>query len=145
MDLALRDRQTVHETEDQAIFLTALDGMTTKEAVVFVFTTNCPLELIDRAFKRPGRIDVALQFKSPDAALRRQLIQGWHEEIRNHLNVEEAVVSTDGYSFAEIEELKNLLIMHFMDEGTWDWAWAMKQFHVNREDLAQKPVRHAGF
>src|SRR5205823_2873121 len=28
MDLALRDRETVHETEDQAVFLSALDGIT---------------------------------------------------------------------------------------------------------------------
>jgi len=27
--------------------------------------------------------------------------------------LEQAVASTDGYSFAEIEELKNLLVMHF--------------------------------
>jgi hypothetical protein len=145
MDLALRDRETVRETEDQAIFLTALDGMTTRGAVVFVFTTNCPLELIDRAFKRPGRIDVALEFKPPDADLRRQLMQGWHEEIRAHLNLDEAVASTDGYSFAEIEELKNLLIMHFLENERWDWPWAVKQFHLNREDIARKPLRHVGF
>ena len=49
MDLALRDRETVHETEDQSIFLSAMDGLTTNEGVVFVFTTNCALDLIDRA------------------------------------------------------------------------------------------------
>lgn len=58
---------------------------------------------------------MALQFNSPDAPLRRQLVQGWHEEIRGHLNEEEVISSTDGHSFAEMEELKNLLIMHFMD------------------------------
>jgi hypothetical protein len=35
------------------------------------------------------------------------------------------VESTEGYSFAEIEELKNLLIMHFMDvtSGTGSGRW----------------------
>ena len=41
MDLALRDREKVHETEDQAVFLSAMDGITINEGVVFVFTTNC--------------------------------------------------------------------------------------------------------
>jgi len=35
------------------------------EGIVFVFTTNCALDLIDRAFKRPGRIDLVLHFKAP--------------------------------------------------------------------------------
>jgi hypothetical protein len=112
MDLALRDRETVKETDDQAVFLGALDGITVLEGVVFVFTTNCALELIDLAFKRPGRLDLVLHFKEPDASLRRQLFERWHEEIRGHLNLETAVASTDGFTFAEIEELKNLLVMH---------------------------------
>ncbi len=145
MDLALRDRETVHETEDQAVFLSALDGITVNEGVVFVFTSNCAPELIDRAFKRPGRLDVVLHFKTPDVALRRQLIERWHDDIRGHLDLDSVVASTDGYSFAEIEELKNLLIMHFMDAGCWDWSWALKQFDINRQDLNRKRRRRVGF
>ncbi len=145
MDLALRDRETVRETEDQAIFLSAMDGISVTEGVVYVFTTNCPLELIDRAFKRPGRLDLVLHFQLPDAPLRRQLMERWHEDIRAHLHLDQAVASTDGYSFAEIEELKNLLIMHFMDVQRWDWSWALKQFDINRSDLAGRKTRHVGF
>ena len=64
MDVALRDRDTVKETDDQAVFLAALDGIEVNEGVVYVFTTNCPLDLIDPAFKRPGRIDLVLHFPS---------------------------------------------------------------------------------
>jgi hypothetical protein len=145
MDLALRDRETVRETEDQAVFLSALDGITVHEGVVFVFTSNCAPELIDRAFKRPGRLDLVLHFKSPDATLRRRLIERWHDDIRQNLDVEQAVGSTDGYSFAEIEELKNLLIMNFMDSERWDWDWALEQFDVNRKDLATRRKRRVGF
>src|SRR5207237_8021398 len=81
MDLALRDRETVRETDDQAVFLSALDGISVNEGVAFGFTTNCGLDLIDRAFKRPGRLDVVLHFKAPDADLRRQLLERWHEDI----------------------------------------------------------------
>ena len=145
MDLALRDRDTIAETEDQAVFLGALDGLSVQEGVVFVFTTNCPLDLIDRAFKRPGRIDVALHFRAPDAVLRRRLFARWHADIRAGLDVERAVASTDGYSFADIEELKNLLVLRHMDAGGWDWDWALRQFAENRGELHVGVRRHVGF
>jgi hypothetical protein len=110
-----------------------------------VFTTNCSLDLIDRAFKRPGRIDVVLHFGPPDADLRRRLIGRWHPEIRAALDVERAVATTDGLSFAEVEEVKNLLIMHFMDAGRWDWDWAMRQLEVNRHELGAQRRRQVGF
>jgi cell division protease FtsH len=145
MDLALRDREKVAETEDQAVFLSAMDGIQVNEGVVFVFTTNCALDLIDRAFKRPGRLDLVMNFKAPDAALRRKLVGRWHEDICGHIDLEQAVASTDGYSFAEIEELKNLLVMHFMESNAWNWGWALKQFDINRSELSSRPQRSVGF
>jgi len=145
MDQALRDRETVKETDDQAIFLTALDGISVNEGVVFVFTTNCALDLIDRAFKRPGRLDLVLHFNPPESVLRRRLMERWHEDIRSHLNLDTAVASTDGFSFAEIEELKNLLVMHFLDAGVWNWSWALKQFDINRCQLSNHERPQAGF
>jgi hypothetical protein len=145
MDLALRDRETVKETDDQAVFLGALDGISVKEGIVFVFTTNCDLALIDRAFKRPGRIDLVLRFDNPTPDLRRLLIERWHADIRDHLDVSRAVASTNGYSFAEIEELKNLLILRYMETEEWDWDWALEQFDLNRSELAARHRRRVGF
>jgi AAA+ superfamily predicted ATPase len=146
MDLALRDRETVHESEDQSVFLSALDGISVHEGVVFVFTTNCSLDLIDRAFKRPGRIDLVLQFDAPNPVLRKELVERWHEEIRAELDLNEIVQSTEGYSFAEIEELKNLLIMGFMETKKWDWDWAIRQFEINRHEFnSQRRRRSVGF
>lgn len=145
MDIALRDRETVAETEDQAVFLSAMDGLTANEGVVFVFTTNCALELIDRAFKRPGRIDLLLEFKGPDAHLRAELVRRWHEDIRAHIDPAAVVRSTDGFSFAEMEELRNLLVMHFLETGDWDWNWAQRQFQINRQELAGARRRPVGF
>jgi SpoVK/Ycf46/Vps4 family AAA+-type ATPase len=145
MDIALRDRETVKETDDQAVFLGALDGLSVNEGVVHVFTTNCSLGLIDAAFKRPGRIDLVMQFNPPDAELRRRLIERWHPEIRASISMDEMVASTPDYSFAEIEELKNLLIMNYMECGRWDWTWALRQFAVNRSELNARRNRHLGF
>lgn len=145
MDIALRDRNTVKETDDQAVFLSALDGIEVHEGVVYVFTTNCGLELIDAAFKRPGRIDLVLHFAPPPADLRRELIDRWHADIRGGIDVDAAVEQTEGFSFAEVEELKNLLILRHIDAGGWDWGWAMEQFRLNRTDLAAEASRRVGF
>jgi hypothetical protein len=145
MDLALRDRETVRETDDQAVFLGALDGISVQEGVVFVFTTNCAPELIDRAFKRPGRLDLVLHLKAPDAGMRRQLIDRWHEDIRANIDIDTTISSTEDCSFAEIEELKNLLIMHHLDAGCWSWSWALEQFEANRKELANGHRRRVGF
>ncbi len=145
MDLALRDRDTVQETDDQAIFLTALDGIRAHEGAVYIFTTNCQLNLIDRAFQRPGRIDVVLHFHKPDAELRRRLIERWHDDIRSALPLDRVVHQTDGLSFAEVEELRNLLIMRFTDAGQWDWSWAWRQFGDNREEFSSSRRRPVGF
>ncbi len=142
MDLALRDRETVRETDDQSVFLSAMDGMNVKRGVVFVFTTNCSLSLIDRAFRRPGRIDLVLEFHKPDAPLRRQLLLRWHEEIRGQLDLDRAVATTEGYSFAEIEELKNLLVLHFIETDRYDWDAALRQFRTNRQELSSAERRH---
>jgi cell division protease FtsH len=145
MDLALRDREGADETEDQAVFLTALDGIDVREGVVYVFTTNCPLDRIDRAFKRPGRIDLALHFGPPDGALRRRLMARWHADMLADLDLDAAVAQTAGFSFAEIEELRNLMIMRYADTGDWNWAWALEQFSENREDLKARIGRSLGF
>lgn len=144
MDVALRDRTTVKETDDQAVFLGALDGMEVNEGVVYVFTTNCPLALIDPAFKRPGRIDLVLHFEKPDATLRRELVDRWNEEVRAGIDIDAAVDDSRGFSFAELEEVKNLLILRYIDAMEWDWHWALRQFHENRQELAAKE-RHVGF
>ncbi|HZT78680.1 MAG TPA: AAA family ATPase, partial [Gemmataceae bacterium] len=145
MDLALRDRERGHETEDQAVFLSALDGISVNEGVVFVFTSNCAPELIDRAFKRPGRLDLVLHFQPPDAELRRRLMDRWHAEIHDAIDLKRAVETTEGFTFAEIEEVKNLLIMHYMDANKWDWDWALEHFDANRQELSPPKKRRVGF
>jgi hypothetical protein len=51
------------------------------------------------------------------------------------------VAATDGNSFAEIEELKNLLVMQFLNHGAWDWDRAFRQFHASRTELATSRTR----
>jgi SpoVK/Ycf46/Vps4 family AAA+-type ATPase len=145
MDLALRDRVGVDQPEDQAVFIGAMDGIEANEGVVYVFTTNLPLNRIDSAFRRPGRLDVTLNFPKPDAALRRRLVDRWHEEIRAALDLDQVVRDTDGQSFAEVEELKNLLVLRFVDANEWNWIWAKDQFERNRREAMKERNHKIGF
>ena len=97
------------------------------------------------ALKRPGRIDVALDFQPPAPDLRLRLLMRWHEDIRAGLDLDAAVDDTAGYSFAEMEELRNLLIMRFAETDRWDWTWALDQFAENREDLQTRIRSAMGF
>jgi ATP-dependent 26S proteasome regulatory subunit len=122
-----------------------MDGLTANEGIVFVFTTNCSLDLIDRAFRRPGRLDLVLHFQAPDAELRRRMIDRWHADIRAGVDVDVAVQSTSGLSFAELDEVKNLLVMHHADSNEWNWQLAMQQFAINRSELTNKATRRVGY
>lgn len=73
------------------------------------------------------------------------LSQRWHPDILACLSLEKAVSQTRDMTFAEIEELKNLLIQHFLDEGVWDWSWARRQFRTNREEFRATSRRGVGF
>ncbi|MFL5331203.1 MAG: hypothetical protein ACJ8C4_20110 [Gemmataceae bacterium] len=120
------------------MFLNALDGVRSVEGVVHLFTTNCNLARIDVAFRRPGRIDVVLALGKPNAALRRELIQRWHADVRAGIDVDHAVKTTDGLSFADLDELRNLLILGYIETKTWDWDEAQAQFEMNRKELVAK-------
>jgi len=145
LDLALRDRGRSDSPEDQSVFLGALDGMEVRSGIAYVFTTNLPVELIDPAFRRPGRIDAVLHLPKPDLVLRRRLVGRWHAEIRAALDLDRVARETDGMSFAEVEELKNLLVLRYTESETWDWPWAREQFRLQRDDLTNDPRPRVGF
>lgn len=134
LDLALRNRADKENPEDQAVFLSALDGIESNSGVVYVFTTNLSTDLIDPAFLRPGRIDAILHFPKPNAKLRMELMCRWAESIRNQVDLHLAMQDSDGMSFAEIEELKSLLVLRYIETRKWEWKWAINQFHFNRQE-----------
>ena len=85
-----------------------------------------------------------LHFDLPDRRAPPELIDRWHADVRGGIDLDEAVDQTSGFSFAEVEEVKNLLILRYLDTKEWDWDWAMEQFRENRQELKSKD-RHVGF
>jgi hypothetical protein len=109
-----------------------------------LFTSNAKVKDIDPAFRRPGRIDQIIHFPRPDAPLRRRLIEEhWPKEIVENIPVAEVVENTEGKCFAEVEELKKLLVMRFLDTRAWDWPWAWESFEHRMEE--SEPRRPIGF
>jgi hypothetical protein len=142
LDTALRDREEVGQSPDATTFLSELDGLEVRRGVVYLFTTNAKVKEIDPAFRRPGRIDQIIHFPRPDAILRRRLIEEhWPKEIIENIPVEEVVEKTEGRCFAEVEEIKKLLVMRFLDVRQWDWPWAWESFEHRMEECEpRKPI-----
>lgn len=128
-DTSLRDREDFGPDRDQSTFLSELDGIRIRRGVVYLFTSNAKLQHLDPAFRRPGRIDRIIYFQKPNGELRKRLIvEHWPEEIVAAIPVDEVIAQTDGCCFAEVEEIKKLLVMRFLDTRTWDWPWALQTF-----------------
>jgi hypothetical protein len=125
LDQALRDGGM--SDADRSTFLTELDGLHPREGVVYLFTSNARMGDLDPAFRRPGRIDVFVQFQRPDSELRRRfVVERWHAEIVGALDIENVVRTTEGLSFAEMDEVKKLLVLRYLESRAWDWnaAWS---------------------
>ncbi len=141
VDLAVRDREQFGATADHSTFLAGLDGVDVRHGVVYVFTTNSDLGDLDPAFRRPGRIDVVMHFPCPGEALRRQIVESrWCAEMRGALHLDRIVRQTDGLSFAELEELRKLLILRYLDTQTWDWRRAWADFETGRGQTHRRGI-----
>ena len=140
-DSALRDRETNGTTTERTLFLNGLDGIDVHVGVVYVFTSNARFDEIDPAVRRPGRIDVVLTFGLPTTESRRLLVTTrWHKDLRSQLPIERIVRQTEGMSFAELEELKKLLVLQLIDFGRCDWDQAYNDFHAGRSDKRPKSI-----
>ncbi|HVX62972.1 MAG TPA: ATP-binding protein [Pirellulales bacterium] len=132
VDMAVRDRGQFDQCGMQSTFLGGLDGLETRCGVVYLFTSNARQSSLDPAFLRPGRIDLVMSFPRPDADLRRRLIESWHAEIVCQLELERLIAETEGCSFAEVDEIKKLLVLGYVDQERWDLDAALHGFRESR-------------
>lgn len=140
-DLGIRDREQGGPNADHSTFLCELDGMAGRCGVVFLFTSNAKLKELDPAFRRPGRIDVIMEFRAPDALFRRRFLdECWQEEIAATLDLDEIVDATHGLSFAELEELRKLLVLDYLETDEWSWPRAWQTFNAGRGPRAARPI-----
>lgn len=140
----LQNRAEDGATRDRSMLLSELDGVQIRSGIVYLFTCNLEPDDLDPAVRRPGRIDVFLRFPKPDGELRRQfLLQQWPAEALAAMDLDEAVADADGFSFADLAELKKLMALKYLDTQTWEWRTASQEFRQRLSD--GQPSRILGF
>ncbi len=78
-----------------------------------------------------------MHFPRPDAALRRRFLDDhWQPELLGRLDVDQVVWQTDGLSFAELDEVKKLLVLAYLDTGEWNWTIAWSAFNQGRAEAS---------
>jgi ATP-dependent 26S proteasome regulatory subunit len=86
--------------------LNEMDGLTDRDEVTFLLTTNRPEALESALSARPGRIDQAITFPLPDDACRHRLFGVYGRGLDlSGLDIERWVAQTNGVSPAFIEEM----------------------------------------
>ena len=118
--------------------LAAMDGIAQTENRVRIFTTNEQLDSLDPAFKRPGRIDKIITLKKPAEALRRELVLSWPEALLEGVGfrgVDDIIARTEGFSFAEVEAIRTLLVVRrVVDDRSWNVDAAFDEYHRRSKD-----------
>ena len=83
--------------------LNCLDGVASHDGVIVVATANNPTLLDPAILKRPGRFDRVVQFRNPDASLRREYYKRLNPILAGE-RFESAIQKTKGFSFAQLRE-----------------------------------------
>jgi hypothetical protein len=83
--------------------LNCLDGVGSQDGVIVVATANDPTCLDPAILKRPGRFDRVVQFRNPDADLRREYYKRLSPTLVG-VQFEVAIEQTEGFSFAQLRE-----------------------------------------
>jgi hypothetical protein len=96
-------KRTRERTVSFQTLLNCLDGVGTADGVIVVATANDPTCLDPAILKRPGRFDRVVQFRNPDADLRRQYYRRLSSVLTGK-QFEPAIEKTEGFSFAQLRE-----------------------------------------
>lgn len=111
--------------------LTALDGIVINEHRVIIFATNEDIKDLDKAFIRPGRIDLFFKLDKPTQDLRKQLMNTWKDV---EIDKNKAAEITKDFSFADLEFLRSILINNFLFKAAgWSLDGALEDFYKDRQ------------
>ena len=96
-------KRTQERTVSFQTLLNCLDGVGSQDGVIVVATANDPTCLDPAILKRPGRFDRVVQFRHPDADLRREYYKRLSPVLTGE-RFEIAIEKTEGFSFAQLRE-----------------------------------------
>jgi SpoVK/Ycf46/Vps4 family AAA+-type ATPase len=96
-------KRTRERTVSFQTLLNCLDGVGSQDGIIVVATANDPLCLDPAILKRPGRFDRVVQFRNPDAHLRREYYRRLSPVLTGE-QFESVIAQTEGFSFAQLRE-----------------------------------------
>jgi AAA+ superfamily predicted ATPase len=140
-------KRTQERTVSFQTLLNCLDGVGSQDGVIVVATANDPTCLDAAILKRPGRFDRVVQFRNPDADLRRQYYLRLGPTLTGE-QFEIAIEQTEGFSFAQLRETYILgsqsAFEHGRDVGVADVIEAIEIQAAGAYDL-KTSVAASGF
>ena len=71
------------------------------------------------------------------------LRERWQSDICEALDLDVVIAATDGLSFADLEELRKLLVLHYLEHGAWDWTRTWRVFRRGRTGTGEQPIELA--
>jgi SpoVK/Ycf46/Vps4 family AAA+-type ATPase len=110
IDSVMPDRSNVREWYQRivSVLLAAMDGFEASDGVLFFGTTN-HLNMIDKAFLRPGRFDLILEVSVPDEQARIEIFKiHCNKILTKKIDFELLAKKTNGLTGAEIERIIQL-------------------------------------
>ena len=122
-DLIARDREDMRNPVEEILLnklLNEMDGMREDAEILFILTTNRPDKLEEALAARPGRVDQAIEFPTPDEVGRDKLVRLYAAGAKVSDEVVASVVAkTEHVSAAFIKELMRKAIQsHIARNGS---------------------------
>lgn len=114
------DIDLLERKEAYSELLNELDGVSEREKIYTIFTTNHIDILEETLSERPGRIDVILEFSLPNEILRKRLIQLY--AYKADLNIKDyayIMKETEGVTPAFIKEMMKRAILAAIKKGSF--------------------------
>ena len=96
-------KRTRERTVSFQTLLNCLDGVGSQDGIIVVATANDPTCLDPAILKRPGRFDRVVQFRNPEAHLRREYYKRLSPVLTGE-QFESVITRTEGFSFAQLRE-----------------------------------------
>lgn len=120
MVLVIEDIDSMPESV-RSVFLNTLDGATSKEGIFLIGTTNYPEKIDPALINRSGRFDRAYEIKLPSIEMRFEYLKKKKIcDIISESQISHLAQLTDGFSFAQLNELYNAIALQWHYEQSVD-------------------------
>lgn len=118
--LVIEDMDSMPE-EVRSIFLNILDGVSTKEGIFLIGTTNYPEKIDPALMNRAGRFDRAYEIKPPTEAMRWQVLKNKKIDFVTEEEIKRIGTLTEGFSVVQLNELYTMMALEWHYENCVDY------------------------